>query len=99
MAKQHLAREDCGFGVYYNQEGYNGVCLKETRGYWKLKGEALDCAVGRTRFGRDCGPVIRLLYDVTNQNGVNLAELLRHRCSTSIKVKERAQNMLRYHKT
>jgi hypothetical protein len=26
--------------------------LKEKRGYWKLKEEALDCTVRRTRFGR-----------------------------------------------
>jgi hypothetical protein len=26
--------------------------LKEKRGYWKLKEEALDCTVWRTRFGR-----------------------------------------------
>ena len=28
--------------------------FKETRGYWKLKGEALDRTVWRTGFGRDC---------------------------------------------
>ena len=27
--------------------------LKETREYWKLKDEALDRALWRTRFGRD----------------------------------------------
>jgi len=32
--------------------------LKETTGYWKLKEEALDRTVWRTRFGRDCGPVV-----------------------------------------
>jgi hypothetical protein len=26
--------------------------LKETKGYWKLKEKALDCAVSRARFGR-----------------------------------------------
>jgi hypothetical protein len=30
--------------------------LMETRGYWKLKEEALDRSVWRTRFGRGCGP-------------------------------------------
>ena len=33
--------------------------LKETRGQWKLKEEALDRTVRRTRFGRGCGPVLR----------------------------------------
>jgi hypothetical protein len=33
--------------------------LKETREYWKLKEEALDRTLWRTRFGRGCGPVIR----------------------------------------
>ena len=31
----------------------------EMRGYWKLKEEALDHTLWRTRFGRDCGPAIR----------------------------------------
>jgi hypothetical protein len=33
--------------------------LKEKTGYWKLKEEALDRTVWRTRFGRDYGPVVR----------------------------------------
>jgi hypothetical protein len=33
--------------------------LKEKRGYWKLKEEALDCTVCRTRFGGSYGPVVR----------------------------------------
>jgi hypothetical protein len=33
--------------------------LKEKRRYWKLKEEALDRTVWRTRFGRGCGPVVR----------------------------------------
>jgi hypothetical protein len=33
--------------------------LKEMRGYWKLKEEALDPTQWRTRFGRGYGPVIR----------------------------------------
>jgi hypothetical protein len=32
---------------------------KETRRYWKLKEEALDRTVRRTRFGRGYGPVLR----------------------------------------
>jgi hypothetical protein len=33
--------------------------LKEKRGYWKLKEEALDRTVWRTCFGRGYGPVVR----------------------------------------
>jgi hypothetical protein len=33
--------------------------LKEKRGYWKLKDEALDRTLWRTRFGRGYGPIIR----------------------------------------
>jgi hypothetical protein len=33
--------------------------LNETRGYWKLKEEALDRTLWRTRFGRGYGPVVR----------------------------------------
>jgi hypothetical protein len=33
--------------------------LKEKRGYWKLKEEALDRSVFGTRLVRGCGPVIR----------------------------------------
>jgi hypothetical protein len=32
--------------------------LKEKRRYWKLKEEALDRTVWRTRFGRGYGPVV-----------------------------------------
>jgi len=33
--------------------------LKDRRGCWKLKEEALDCALWGTRFGRGYGPVVR----------------------------------------
>jgi hypothetical protein len=33
--------------------------LQENRGYWKLKEEALDRTLWRTRFGRGYGPVVR----------------------------------------
>jgi hypothetical protein len=33
--------------------------LKENRRYWKLKEEALDSTLWRTRFGRGCGSVVR----------------------------------------
>jgi hypothetical protein len=35
------------------------VYLKEKRVYWKLKEEALDRTIWRTRFGRGYGPVVR----------------------------------------
>jgi hypothetical protein len=37
--------------------------LKETTGSWKLKGEALDGSLWRTRFGRGCGPVLRQITE------------------------------------
>jgi hypothetical protein len=36
--------------------------LKETRKYWKLKDEAVDRNVCRTRFGRGYGLVVRQDY-------------------------------------
>jgi len=33
--------------------------LKERRGYWKLKEEALDRFMWRTRLGRNYGPFVR----------------------------------------
>jgi hypothetical protein len=33
--------------------------LKESRGYWNLKEEAVDRTLWRTRFGRGCGHVVR----------------------------------------
>ena len=32
---------------------------KEKRGYWKLKEEALDLTLWKTRFGRGCGPDVK----------------------------------------
>jgi hypothetical protein len=37
--------------------------LKESRGYSRLKEEALDRKMWRARFGRGSGPVVRLLND------------------------------------
>jgi hypothetical protein len=34
--------------------------LKETRRYWKLKGDALDCTMRRNRFGRDVRPALKM---------------------------------------
>jgi hypothetical protein len=33
--------------------------IKEKRGCWKLKKNALDCTLWRTRFGRGCGSVVK----------------------------------------
>jgi hypothetical protein len=33
--------------------------LKERRGYWELKEEALDCTLWRIQSGQGYGPVIR----------------------------------------
>ena len=37
--------------------------LKEKRGYWQLKEEALDHTLWKTRFGRCYGPVVRQLQN------------------------------------
>jgi hypothetical protein len=41
--------------------------LKEKREYWKLKEEALDSTLWRTRFGRGCGPVVRETTEGMNE--------------------------------
>jgi hypothetical protein len=41
--------------------------LKETRGYWKLKDEALDRNACRTRLRRGYGPVVRQTAERTNE--------------------------------
>ena len=41
--------------------------LKEKRGYCKLKEEALDRNLCRTRFGRGCGPVVRQTMERTKE--------------------------------
>jgi hypothetical protein len=41
--------------------------LKEKRRYWKLKEEALDRILCRTRFGRDYGPVVRQTTEWMNE--------------------------------
>jgi hypothetical protein len=33
--------------------------IKETRGYWKMREEALDVTLWRTRFGSGCAPAVR----------------------------------------
>jgi hypothetical protein len=39
--------------------------LKEKRGYWKLKEEAVDRTVWRTRFGRGYRPVVKRTVERT----------------------------------
>jgi hypothetical protein len=41
--------------------------LKETRGYWKLQEEELDCPLSRTRFGKVYRPVVRQTTERTNE--------------------------------
>ena len=38
--------------------------LKETTRYWKLKEEALDRGLWKTRCGRGCGSVVRTDYEM-----------------------------------
>jgi hypothetical protein len=41
--------------------------LKEKREYWKLKDEALDSTLWRSRPGRGCGPVVRQTTEGMNE--------------------------------
>jgi hypothetical protein len=43
--------------------------IKEKRGYWKLKTEALDHTVWRTRFAKGNGPVVKTGYRIMNKRG------------------------------
>jgi hypothetical protein len=45
--------------------------LKDTRGYWVLKEEALNCTLWRTRFGRGYGPVLRPQNEGMNEKRGN----------------------------
>ena len=40
--------------------------LKEKRGCWTLKDEALDLTAWRTRLGRGCGPALRQTAEIIN---------------------------------
>ena len=40
--------------------------LKGSRGYWKLKRDALDRTMRRTRFGKVYGPVVKLQNELTD---------------------------------
>jgi len=43
------------------------VVLREMRGYWNLKDDALDRTLTRTRFGRGYGIVIRQITEWMNE--------------------------------
>ena len=42
--------------------------LKQTRGYWKLKEEAIDGSLWRTGFGRGCGTDVRQTAELSQIN-------------------------------
>jgi hypothetical protein len=44
------------------------VDLKQKKRYWKLKEEALDRTLWRTRFGRGYGPVVRQTIEIVLKN-------------------------------
>jgi hypothetical protein len=65
-----LTSMSCNFYIFFpwldNNKGRRGRRrkqllddLKENRRYWRLKEEALDRTLWRTRFGRSYGPVVR----------------------------------------
>jgi hypothetical protein len=59
----HVIEEKTRKSISYWKSGrkYNQLLddLKETRGYWKLKKEALDRTLWRTSFRRNFGPVVK----------------------------------------
>jgi hypothetical protein len=46
--------------------------LKEKRRNWKLKEEAIDLTLWRTRFGRGYGPAVRRTTELINSQNLNL---------------------------
>jgi hypothetical protein len=51
--------------------------LKEKRGYWKLKEEALDRTLWSTRYGRGYGPVVRQTTECINVTPCRLVNIYR----------------------
>jgi hypothetical protein len=51
--------------------------LEETRGYCNLKAEAVDHTVWRTRFERDCGPVVRQRSECLGNGVPNVTKFIR----------------------
>ena len=52
--------------------------LKEKRGYWKLKEEALYLTLWRTRFGRGYGPVEQTFFKILRTVGCDSAKESNH---------------------
>jgi hypothetical protein len=62
---QHVVEENTAGNIKVTGKGGNRrkqllYVLEEKRGYWKLKEEAPDRTLERTRFGKGCGRVVRL---------------------------------------
>jgi len=53
----------------------------KTRGYWRLKKEALDRAGWRTRFGRGYGPVLRRITKWMNERHATECHLIKRQWS------------------
>jgi hypothetical protein len=74
--------------------------LKEKRRYWKLKEKALALTLGRTRFGRRYGPVLRLPAQTMNilsfVSNVSIPEMLNREKENFILIKHIAV-MVCYH--
>jgi hypothetical protein len=65
-----LNTNDTTYGTRVWKENFRKKVLddvKETRGYWKLKEEALDRTVCRTRFGRGYGTVVMQTVEWFNE--------------------------------
>ena len=79
--------------------------LKETREYWKLKDEAIDRTLWRTRFGRGCGPVAKQTTWCTERPGRGLQRPKKTTKSLSDNTRRseiqarHATNVQRYHYT
>ena len=54
--------------------------LKERRGYYHLKEEALDRTIWRARFGRGFGPVVRQTTKLMN---IIILHTTENKCTTS----------------
>jgi hypothetical protein len=81
----HILRGNCHSKTcYWRKEGVLEVTrrrwrsrkqllgdLKEIIGYWKLKDEALDRTLWRTRFGKGYGPVVRQTKEWMNESLLN----------------------------
>ena len=49
--------------------------FKETKGYWKLKEEALSCTVWRTRFRRSYGAVVKTEKGMNKRINLNTTDI------------------------